>query len=439
MFTSGTSSSQKVVNDDARLGRPTSTIDDNVEAVKKIVMENRRITIREVAEDVGISVGSCYAIFSGVLGMQRVAAKFVSKLLNFDQKQRRVDIAQELLNAINDDPDLLKRVITGERIDFILNANQTLAQYWIHVRGLGECEEKRLYQLAILAYKDSSKSSLSSQPGYSFGVSKNIFNPPNSTECGNGLCVYELNKIYSADENIISLTRNPDYMLILSFDFFNYSTNNGERLLFNSKNQEYKPFFVAVTGSHLISLVNNISYQNPSAPLISQSDGYQFMCDDVSVPSTCTEPCFCTHVYHIPLHATVDVMIYDKRPLEDLNHPFHLHGYSFCVIYTGQFINALNKSDITNKDVMRELNAHMTRLRNDDYKNCAPKDTVIVPNTGFVILRFKADNPGWWFLHCHFLWHTATGMNVILHVGTPYDLPPVPRDFPKCCNWTPRN
>ncbi|EFN70781.1 hypothetical protein EAG_10560, partial [Camponotus floridanus] len=78
----------------------------------------------------------------------------------------------------------------------------------------------------------------------------------------------------------------------------------------------------------------------------------------------------------------------------DLNHPFHLHGYSFCVIYTGQFINALNKSDITNKDVMRELNAHMTRLRNDDYKNCAPKDTVIVPNTGFVILRFKADNPG---------------------------------------------
>ncbi|EFN73466.1 hypothetical protein EAG_08786, partial [Camponotus floridanus] len=40
--------------------------------------------------------------------------KFVPKLLNFDQKQRRVDIAQELLNAINDDPDLLKRVITGD-------------------------------------------------------------------------------------------------------------------------------------------------------------------------------------------------------------------------------------------------------------------------------------------------------------------------------------
>jgi len=43
MFISGTSSSQKEdVNDDARPGRPsTSTTDETVEEVKKIVMENR--------------------------------------------------------------------------------------------------------------------------------------------------------------------------------------------------------------------------------------------------------------------------------------------------------------------------------------------------------------------------------------------------------------
>ena len=71
------------VNNDAHPGRPsTLTTDENVEAVKKIVKENRRITIREVAEDVGISVGSCHEIFSDVLGMKRVAAKFVPKLLN---------------------------------------------------------------------------------------------------------------------------------------------------------------------------------------------------------------------------------------------------------------------------------------------------------------------------------------------------------------------
>ena len=91
LFTEG----REVVNDDARPGRPsTSTTDENVEKVKKIVMENRRITIREVAEDVGILVWSCHAFFSEILGMKRVAAKFVSKLLNFDQKTRRSGIVE---------------------------------------------------------------------------------------------------------------------------------------------------------------------------------------------------------------------------------------------------------------------------------------------------------------------------------------------------------
>ena len=69
----------------ARPGRlSTSTTNKNTEAVKKIVLENRRITIRKVAEDVGISVGSYHAIFSNILGLKCVAAKFVPKLLNFD-------------------------------------------------------------------------------------------------------------------------------------------------------------------------------------------------------------------------------------------------------------------------------------------------------------------------------------------------------------------
>ena len=111
LFTEG----REEVNNYARPGRPsTSTTNENTEAVKKIVMENRRITIREVAEDVGISVGSCHAIFSDILGLKRVAAKFVPKLLNFDQKTRRMTIAQEMLNDVNDDPDLLKKVITGD-------------------------------------------------------------------------------------------------------------------------------------------------------------------------------------------------------------------------------------------------------------------------------------------------------------------------------------
>ena len=51
-------------NNYARSDRPsTSTTDENIEAVKKMILDNRRFTIREFAEDVGISFGSCQAIF----------------------------------------------------------------------------------------------------------------------------------------------------------------------------------------------------------------------------------------------------------------------------------------------------------------------------------------------------------------------------------------
>ena len=102
------------INDDARPGRPsTSTTDKNIEAVKKRILDNSGITIREVADDVGISFGSCQSIFTDVLGMKHEATNIVPKVLNFEQKQCRMDIAQEMLTTFNDDPALLKKVITG--------------------------------------------------------------------------------------------------------------------------------------------------------------------------------------------------------------------------------------------------------------------------------------------------------------------------------------
>ena len=46
-------------------------------------MDNRRITIREIADGGGISFGSCQAIFRDVLGMKLAAAKIITKFFNF--------------------------------------------------------------------------------------------------------------------------------------------------------------------------------------------------------------------------------------------------------------------------------------------------------------------------------------------------------------------
>ncbi|UYV65616.1 hypothetical protein LAZ67_3004868 [Cordylochernes scorpioides] len=79
-----------------------------------MILANRRITVIEVAEDLNISIGSCHSIFINDLGMRRVAAKFVPKLLNCDQKQHRMNIANEMLDSVSDDPNLLQRLITGD-------------------------------------------------------------------------------------------------------------------------------------------------------------------------------------------------------------------------------------------------------------------------------------------------------------------------------------
>jgi hypothetical protein len=54
-----------------------------VKKVEKMVMNDNRMIIREVSDEVGISIGSCHNIFSNVLAMKRVAAKCIPKLLNF--------------------------------------------------------------------------------------------------------------------------------------------------------------------------------------------------------------------------------------------------------------------------------------------------------------------------------------------------------------------
>ncbi|UYV69042.1 DAAM2 [Cordylochernes scorpioides] len=111
MFSEG----REDVNDEERAGRPsTSTTDEKINEVEKMILANRRITVREVAEDLNISIDSCHSIFINDLGMRRVAAKFVPKLLNCDQAQHRMEIANEMLDSVRDDPNLLQRVITGD-------------------------------------------------------------------------------------------------------------------------------------------------------------------------------------------------------------------------------------------------------------------------------------------------------------------------------------
>ncbi|UYV75689.1 hypothetical protein LAZ67_13001022 [Cordylochernes scorpioides] len=70
--------------------------------------------------------------------MRRVAAKFVPKLLNCDQKQHRMNIANEMLDSVHDDPNLLQRVITGDEAgvvhhEFLPQGRTVNKEYYLQV------------------------------------------------------------------------------------------------------------------------------------------------------------------------------------------------------------------------------------------------------------------------------------------------------------------
>ena len=61
------------VESDPHSGRPsTSRNEEMIAKVTTIVRSNRRLTVQEIADDCGISVGSCDAILTDDLHMKRV-------------------------------------------------------------------------------------------------------------------------------------------------------------------------------------------------------------------------------------------------------------------------------------------------------------------------------------------------------------------------------
>lgn len=127
-------------------------------------------------------------------------------------------------------------------------------------------------------------------------------------------------------------------------------------------------------------LVNDVQYKSPKVPTLleiltnshknNQSD---FMGEDV---------------YVLPLNKTIDVVL-----IGDDHHPFHLHGHTFQVIQSA--FGPRNEIDPPIRDTVETNNGDNT--------------TAIGP----VTLRFRTDNPGPWFLHCHKDWHLEAGLAVV--------------------------
>jgi len=92
------SEERESVTDEGRSGRPaTSRTEENIVTIRQIVRENRRLTVRNIAEQVNIDRETVRKILTGDLDMRKVCTKMVPKELTEEQKQRRVTTCQDLL------------------------------------------------------------------------------------------------------------------------------------------------------------------------------------------------------------------------------------------------------------------------------------------------------------------------------------------------------
>lgn len=325
---------------------------------------------------------------------------------------------------------------SGERYDFILTANYTKGDFWIKACGLGVCSIKPTETFAILSYETNKVNQTeSSQPDFpaynkTFPPGRYLNHPNASCFEGNGdHCVTELNAI-EIDKEL--LTKKPDHKFFLAFH--NFPVPNNEIF----KAGSYQHFSNLQNNLTIVGAVNNLSLVFPASPPLTQPkdiDESQY-CDEFHWPKHCIGKrlCACIHRIVIRKDSIVELIIVDESTaVGRMHHPFHLHGYRFMVTALGHHPFGLPMT--VDRAIKMEMRSELPR----NYQNDRPpfKDTVSIPSCGYAVVKFRANNPGYWLMHCHYEWHLAIGMGLILQVGKQHHMTMPPKDFPQCKNYVP--
>jgi hypothetical protein len=90
-------SGQNSVQDFESSGRPPSSrTEENLEKLVEVIQEETRPTINDVCNILVLEYGECLPVLSGDINVRRIAAEFVTRLLNDDQNQNQMAVCKDL-------------------------------------------------------------------------------------------------------------------------------------------------------------------------------------------------------------------------------------------------------------------------------------------------------------------------------------------------------
>ncbi|KAK7404555.1 hypothetical protein VNO78_05507 [Psophocarpus tetragonolobus] len=189
--------------------------------------------------------------------------------------------------------------------------------------------------------------------------------------------------------------------------------NNSSKFAASMNNLSFTLPSIALLEQHFFGQANNGIYTTdfPAMPLMP----FNY----TGTPPNNTRVSNGTKTVVVPFNTSVQLVLQDTNILGAESHPLHLHGYNFYVVGQG-FGNFDPNTDPTKFNLIDPVE----------------RNTVGVPSGGWVAIRFLADNPGVWLMHCHFDVHLSWGLRMawIVEDGKlpNQKLPPPPADLPKC-------
>ena len=106
---------QEDTEDDPRSGRPTECRNDNnVEKISQLLLQNRHLSLRMLADKVNIGKDTVRKTVVEDLRKWKICSRFVPHSLTPEQKDRRIAACRDLIATANSDPDVFKKIVTDD-------------------------------------------------------------------------------------------------------------------------------------------------------------------------------------------------------------------------------------------------------------------------------------------------------------------------------------
>ncbi|XP_037869374.1 uncharacterized protein LOC101739043 isoform X2 [Bombyx mori] len=304
----------------------------------------------------------------------------------------------------------------GERMDVVVRADQPSNGYWIRISGQGVCGG--LSSKSMLIYSGFNYTSMLQNQDEKLQDTELDENTP----ALNGQALESIrDDSFSSDIKSIYLSIDRKKPVKEENDFRYISDAIPKKAYYPA------PLFLQDKG---VVQINEKSFLYPNAPILLKPREIKdnLICN-VGDESKQLE-IQCIQTVEAVVGDMLEIALINEGNGSDESYTFHMHGFGMKVLATGhsQDGNPLTKEKFIQLDKEGKL---MRNLQSPPIK-----DTISVPNKGFVIVRIKLNRGGSWLLECRAC--SVSSLPTAVLINVPQALPTsIVDSLPKCGSYRP--